>query len=121
PREWSAAFDGHRLDRDRLHRSIVHAGLCAADLLYDVHPVDHLAEHAVLVVEPRRGYQRDEELAAVSARSRVGHREDARLVVPPFRVEFVGEAVTGSARAGTERIAALDHEVLDHAVEDEAV
>ena len=39
-------------------------------LLHDVHALDHLAEDAVLVVEPRRRRQGDEELAAVGVRAR---------------------------------------------------
>ena len=62
--------------------------------------------------------ERDEELAAVRVRPRVGHREDAGLVVAQLRVELVGELVAGAAGALPERIAALDHEAVDHAVED---
>src|SRR5215831_2060689 len=36
-------------------------------------------------------------------------------------MKFVGELVTGSTGALSERIAALDHEAVDHAMEDRAV
>jgi hypothetical protein len=35
----------------------------------------------VLVVEPRSGNSGDEELAAIGARTRVGHRDSVRTVV----------------------------------------
>src|SRR5262245_40720205 len=69
--------DLDRLDRHRLDRAI--AGLARrhlADLLHDVHARDHFAEDAVLVVEPRRGCERDEELAAVGVRTGIGHRQN---------------------------------------------
>ena len=81
----------------------------------------NFAEHAVLVVEPRRRHQRDEKLAAVGIRPAVGHRQDAGLAVPERRPEFVAEVVAGTAGALAQRIAALNHEIRDHAVEDRAV
>ena len=59
----------------------------------------------------------DEELRAVGVRARVGHRQQARLVELEVRPELVLEAVAGIARAGAQRIAALDHELRDDAVE----
>src|SRR5215475_1056034 len=38
-----------------------------------------------------------------------------------LRMKLVAEFVAGSARAGAERIAALNHESRDHAVENESV
>ena len=75
------ALDRDRLDADVLHRPILTAGGGLADRVDDVHALGDLAEDRVLVVEPRRRHQRDEELAAVGVRPGVGHRQDAALVV----------------------------------------
>src|SRR5437762_1100658 len=74
PRAWHHArllsLDRHRLNRDRLERTVSWlARGRAADLVHDVHALDDLAEHAVLVVEPWRRHQRDEELSAVGVRT----------------------------------------------------
>src|SRR5207302_1465386 len=90
------------------------------DLVDDVHPARHLAEHRVLAVEPRCFFGRDdEELAAVGVRAGVCHRERAAddLVL----VELVLELVARAAAPRPFRAAALDHEVRDHAVEDQPV
>ena len=94
----------------------------AQSLPDDVHAVDDLAEHACgdrrrcgvgasvmknwppLVLGPRLAIDR---MPALSWRS--------------FGLKLVGEVVSGSADALTERVAALDHEAVDHAVEDGAV
>src|SRR2546427_7114129 len=115
-------FDGHRLDSDGFQRRV--AGFArrrAANLVDETHARDDLAEDAVLVVEPRRRHQRDEELPAVGVGPAVGHRQNARLVVAQLRVELVGEVVARASGALAERIAALDHEIGYHAVEDRAV
>jgi hypothetical protein len=75
----------------------------------------------VLVVEPRRRRERDEELAAVSVRPAVGHGENPGLVVPQLRAELVGEGETGAAGSLAQRIPALNHEIGDDAVENGAV
>ena len=58
---------------DDLFRGLPGLGAEALDLLDDVHPLDDLAEHNVLAVEPRRGLERDEELAAVRVGACVCH------------------------------------------------
>src|SRR5580693_7660592 len=93
--------------------AVTAAGLCPADLIDDARAVDDLAENGVLVVQPRRRHRGDEELRAVGTRARVRHRQQVGTVEREVRVEFVGELVTGPARTGPERIAALDHEVGD--------
>mmetsp|Transcript_31747 Transcript_31747/g.94331 ORF Transcript_31747/g.94331 Transcript_31747/m.94331 type:complete len:221 (+) Transcript_31747:184-846(+) len=102
------------------------AGLGAhgLDLLHHVHALAHLAEDAVLPVEPRRLHRAEEELRAVRVRARVRHGEDAGAGVLQREV-LVGElgAVDGLAAgavAGGE-VAALAHEVGDHAVEGAAL
>ena len=49
------------------------------DLFDDAEPADDLPEDDVLVVEPVRLLRRDEELRAIRARPRVGHRKDPGL------------------------------------------
>mmetsp|Transcript_61200 Transcript_61200/g.167941 ORF Transcript_61200/g.167941 Transcript_61200/m.167941 type:complete len:267 (+) Transcript_61200:157-957(+) len=91
------------------------------DRLDHVHALDHLAEDNVLAIEPRGLGGAQEELAAVGARARVGHRERARARVLQLEV-LVREllAVDGlAARAVAAReIAALQHKLRDDAVED---
>src|SRR5690349_16873568 len=107
----------HRLNRDRFDRTIARlAGGDPADLLHDIHALDHLAKHAVLVIQPRGWRQRDEELTAVGIRPGVGHGQNPGLAVARFGMKLVGELETGSPGAGPERIAPLDHEVGDDAV-----
>ena len=92
-----------------------------------VDPVDHLlpfynpAKHRVLVVQVGCGDMGDEELAAISAGTSIGHGENTGAVVAQARVEFIGKGVAGTAGAGTQRATALDHEVGDHPVEGQAV
>ena len=64
---------------------------------------------------------RDEELAAVGARTRVGHGQDAGDVVFEVGRAFVGKLVARTTGAGALGAAALDHEIIDHAVENEIV
>ena len=52
---------------DFLDGTVLGAAGNLGDLLDDVVAFDHFAEDAVLVVEPRRGGDGDEELAAVGA------------------------------------------------------
>src|SRR5262249_4836153 len=118
---WSASFDGDGLDDDVLDRLVARVRLGAADRLDDLQPVDDLAEDRVAIVEVRRRFERDEELAAVGVRPPVGHRKDARFVVPQLRGHPVGEGVAGSADALPERVAALNHEPVDHAMEDDSI
>src|SRR4029077_5195916 len=115
-------LNGDRLDRDRLHRPIPRlAGRPAPKLLDEVEAFDDLAEDAVLVVEPGRRGERNEELAAVGVGPRIRHRENSRLAMARLRTELVGELVAWSSRTRPERVAALNHETLDHAMKHEAV
>ena len=65
------------VDHNRLNK-IARAGIAPwVSFAYrpdDVHPLDYLAEHSVLAIEVGCWAERDEELAAVGARARVGHR-----------------------------------------------
>ena len=63
------------------------------------------------------GAHGDEELRAVGARAGVGHGQQVGLVEGQLGVRLVLERVAGTAGAGAERAAALDHEAADHAVE----
>lgn len=85
----------------------------------------HLAEHRVLAVQPRRGDVRDKELAAIGtaahAGTGIGHGQYARAVVLQAGHDFVIEVVartTGTSAAGA---SALNHEVRDHTVKGQTV
>ena len=83
-----------------------------------------LAEDGVVVVEVRMLRVRDEKLAAIRVRARIGHREDAacrvRVLGPQLIVEFSApNRLATLAAAG--RVAALQHEALHVAVEERAV
>jgi len=80
-----------------------------------------LAEDRVLVVQVRGQRGGDEELRPVGPRTGVGHREEVLAVELQLGVELVLERVARTARAGAQRVAALDHEVLDDPVEDHPV
>ena len=74
----------------------------------------------MLAVQPGRGSQGDEELAAVCVGTRIRHAEHSGPGVLQLRGELVLErgAVDGGAAAARPRwVAGLDHEVGDHAVE----
>ena len=63
----------------------------------------------------------DEELAAIRVLAGVGHREDARPVVFEVGMKLVRQPVAWVTSAGSQRAAALDHEVLNHPVKDQPV
>src|SRR5205809_3326171 len=79
---WLRTLDRHLVHDDGRDGPVIGAGLDLADLLDHVHAFDDDTEDRVLAVEVRRGAERDEELAAVGARSGIGHREDTRAVMP---------------------------------------
>src|SRR5712671_3472271 len=89
--------------------------------LHGFHAGHDLAEDRVVVVEVRRRHEGQEELRAVGAGAGVGHRQQARLVVPGLGIELAVVVVARTAGAAAERAAASRHEALDHAVELEAV
>ena len=57
--------------------SLAGLGPKALDLLDDIHPLDHLAEHHVLAIQPLGLGGADKELGAVSVGSSVGHGENS--------------------------------------------
>ena len=67
------------------------------------------------------GTMRDEELAPIGARSRVGHRQDTGRVVPTRGAELVSEVVARSAHPGAGRVPALNHEIVDDPMKLQAV
>src|SRR5690606_1548827 len=88
------ALDGDRID-----------GVAAAhgiDDLLVIRTVDH-AEHRVLAVQPGRGDMGDEELAAIGARSGIGHRKNAAGVVLEAGHDVVFETVARATRAAAAR------------------
>src|SRR5208282_228511 len=92
-----------------------------SDFLHNLLAFYDLTEDGVAVIQPTRRRKRDEELAAVCTRARVGHRQLAGLVERHAFSEFVFELVAGSAGAGAKRTAALDHEVRNDAMERQAI
>ena len=60
--------------------------LHVADGLDDLHAPHHAPEHRVLVVQPRRGHHRHEELGPVGVGAGVGHGKDARAGVLQLEV-----------------------------------
>ena len=77
----------------------------------------------MLPIQPRRLLRRDEELATVRVRPRIGHADRVRLVVFQ-RAELVLELAAPdgfAAGAVAERVAALNHELADDTVEDGVV
>ena len=83
--------------------------------------VGDFAKDGVQVVEVWGGDVSDEELRAVGVGAGVCHGEDAGAIVSEVGVEFVVEAIAGSAAAGAGRVTGLGHEVGDDAVEGGAV
>ena len=91
----------------------------AADLLYDVHTLDHFPEHGVLAREMGRVCQVDEKLRAVGVGAGIGHGE--RASDRSLRAELIFELVSRAAGAGALRAPALEHEVLNNPVKNETV
>lgn len=91
------------------------------DFVHHILPHDDFAEDGMLSVEVRGWEVGDEELAAIGVRTRIGHREDAGLVVLERAVNLIRELVARAAGTGARWVAALNHEVGDHAVEGDAV
>jgi hypothetical protein len=82
---------------------------------------DDFPEDRMTVVKPGSRYMGDEELAAVGVGTGICHGKYAGFAVSQALGKLIFEAVTGTAGAGTCRIAALDHELRDHAMEREPV
>src|SRR5579863_1302088 len=72
----SAPLDLQRPDLHVFLGPVLRAAGNFGDFPHDVITLDHLAEHAVPVIEPRRGSDSDEELAAVGVGPGVGHGQD---------------------------------------------
>ena len=79
------------------------------------------AENRVTVVEERSGDGGDEKLRAIGAGASIGHRENPRLVVTEFGVEFIGKLVAWASTTCFSRVAALEHEAINHAVESDVI
>jgi len=116
-------IDRHRLDDHRIHRTITSPSSYLGDVVDDIPTglVSHLAEDRVLAVEVRLRADGDEELRAVSARPRVGHGKQIRLVEGKIRMDFVSELVTRTAGASPEWATSLNHETVDHSMKGEPV
>ena len=86
----------------------------------------------MFLVQPRRGGERDEKLAAIGVRPRVCHAQDPGASIPEsgemgrgrwgkdLVVEF-GSVDEGPTAAGAGGVAALEHKVWDNPVEEHAI
>ena len=115
------ANNGHRLHGDLVVGTITRAARRVRDRIRHVLPFDDAAENTMPVVQMRRRRHGDEELAAIGAGTRVGHRKHAGSVVLERRFKLVGELVAGAATTGAFGIAGLDHEAGNDAVENDPV
>lgn len=109
-------------DLDLLYRFVFGVRLDETQATYDAHAGLDAAEDCVLAVEPGRGGQRYEELAAVRVRPGVGHTQDSRAGMLELERlgDLVGELVAvdgGTTTARPRRVASLHHEARDDAVE----
>ncbi|KFY34535.1 hypothetical protein V494_06691 [Pseudogymnoascus sp. VKM F-4513 (FW-928)] len=78
----------------------------------------------MLPIQPRRGRQRNKELAAIRIGARVGHTQDASTRVLELGGYLVGELLAvdgGAAAAGAGWVAGLDHEGGDDTVDEQVV
>jgi len=115
----------HALDLDRLLRSAL---LVHRDSFYRIKSLpsfQHSAENCVFSIQVRRRRVRDVELAAVGARSLVGHAQDTACVVSQRDLDLILEhlAVDRVAFfcATRRRRARLNHEVGNAPVEGRAI
>lgn len=116
-----------------LDRPVLSIRLNEAQPAHDAHTALDAPKDGMFAVEPRRGREGDEELAAVRVGPGVGHGQDAGAGVLELRrlggggggggwyqgdlvLEFLA-VDGGAAAAGAGRVAALDHEGGDDAVE----
>src|ERR1022692_2869002 len=104
-------LDLDRVDLDFLYRPVLRTARNFGDFVDHVVAFHHLAEDAVLFIQPRSGRYRDEELAAVGVRAGVGHRQKALFGMVEIGMKLIGEAISRSAAAGPFGIAALNHEI----------
>lgn len=104
-----------------LNRPIRLPRLDPANPLHNLHAINNMSKNRMRAVQMPRGRQRDEKLAAIGIRPRVGHAQDTRGGVREAGHDFVGEAAAGvdagAAAAGAGRVAGLQHEVADDAVD----
>mmetsp|Transcript_45366 Transcript_45366/g.110469 ORF Transcript_45366/g.110469 Transcript_45366/m.110469 type:complete len:264 (+) Transcript_45366:143-934(+) len=107
-------------DRDLPHWLVAPRGLCPTQPVDNIHALHNAPKHHVLPVQPRRGLDRDEELAVVGVGAAVGHREQPTRRVPDLHA-FVGEVLAVDALStlpvALGDVPRLQHEVGDHAVE----
>lgn len=98
-------FQDPRLHNPHLiHWPILRACFHQAHPLHDPQAPRHPAKYGVLTIQPRRGRQRDEELATIRIWSRVRHAQDPCARVLERRVDLVLEflpvdAAPSAARA----------------------
>src|ERR1035438_8685745 len=113
----SDPLDGYASQFHRVHRLIA-ADRSAIDFRHYILPLHHRAEDSVLAVPYAHGTGGDEKLAA----TRIGlagvcHGELARAVEPQTGQKLVANGEAAVVRAGSSRVARLDHLARHHAVE----
>ena len=110
-------LDATLLRLEKLVRSIVnldaHYRISLRNRIHNILAGDNLSKYRVLVVKPPGRNMRDEKLAAIGSRPRVGHRKDARLAMGESRVKLILEFVPRPTTTRPRGVATLNHEILD--------
>lgn len=90
------------------------------DHTHYIHSFDDFAKNDVSTVEPRRLFNRDEELRPIGVLASIGHGQPSSTVVLQLEV-LVCEAITIDAATSSAialcEVSPLDHELFDHPVE----
>lgn len=92
--------------------------------LNNTHSRIYSTKYCMFVVQPWSRFQRDEELAAISVRSRIRHRHDTRPRVLQVARDFVFElstVYTLPAPSCSRRITSLDHKVPYDSMKDRSI
>ncbi len=109
--------------RERLSFANRHAlnGIALTNRIDDILTSNHFAEHGMAPIQVRLGRVRDEKLAAIGVRSRIGHRQRTGFVAQWVIGQFIFESIAGTAGAATGGIAALDHEIRNDTMKANAI
>lgn len=114
-------YDLHRIHHHRGLWPVVMVACDSDEFGDDVLAFHDMTEDGMAVIQPSGGRERNEELAAVSARAGVGHGQFAWRIKPHALDEFIFELITGPARAGPQRATSLDHEFGYDAMEGQSI
>lgn len=117
-------LQGSAVGHDHLLGGLARLAAEALDRLDDVQSLDHLAEHDVTLVQPRRLDRAHKELRAVGVGTGVRHGQDSGAGVLQREVlilELVAVDGLASSAVVVGEVSALAHEVRDDAVEDRSL